>query len=311
MRALVLGGNGFIGSHVVDELLSAGYDVNVFDRNTEKWRLPIFGVNYFLGDFADTTLLTQALQAVDVVVHLICSTIPSTSNLDPVADIQSNLVNTVIFLQLMLASNIKRIVFLSTGGAVYGQPSVSPVPETHALNPICSYGVVKVAIEKYLGMFAHLYDLRPMIIRPANLYGPRQGYQSEFGAVSTFMAQMLAKKKIQIWGNGTVKRDYLFVTDLAKLCRLAIEKDAVGVVNAGSGKAVSLNELVDLIREETRSDVEIEYTESRKFDVKEIVLDSTEAKRMFGWQPRISIQKGLSISHEWMKVSALPNMDKH
>ena len=308
MRALVLGGNGFIGSHVVDELLSAGYDVSVFDRGPEKWRLPIPGVNYFLGDFSDASLLAKALEAVDVVVHLIGTTTPSTSNLDPVADIQSNLINTIVLLQLMLASNIKRIVFFSTGGAVYGQPSVIPVPETHELNPICSYGVVKIAIEKYLGMYAHLYGLRPMIIRPANLYGPRQGHDSGLGAIAAFMAQMITKKKIRIWGDGTVKRDYLFVTDLAKLCRLAIDKNAVGVVNAGSGQAISLNELLDLIRNETHSDSEVEYTESRKFDVKEIALDSTKAKNMLGWQPSISIQEGLSINHEWMRASGLSNI---
>ncbi|MGZ8983182.1 MAG: NAD-dependent epimerase/dehydratase family protein [Methylotenera sp.] len=308
MRVLVLGGNGFIGSHVVDALLLAGYDVNVFDKHPEKWRPPFPKVKYFLGNFSDTSLLAESLQGVNVVVHLISTTTPSTSNLDPIADIQSNLTHTVRLLQLMLSCNIKRIVYLSSGGAVYGVPSISPIPETHSLDPICSYGVVKVAIEKYLGMFAHLYDLQPMIIRPSNPYGPRQGHQSVQGAVATFMSQILAKKKINIWGDGTVKRDYLYVTDLAKLCRMAVEKKATGVVNAGSGKAVSLNEILGLIKAEMQSDVEVVYTESRKFDVKEIALDNTKARNMFDWQPNISLEAGLSLNYEWLKTVELKNM---
>jgi UDP-glucose 4-epimerase len=302
MRVLVLGGNGFIGSHVVDELLLAGYDINIFDKNPEIWRPSFHNVKYFLGNFSDTSLLAESLQGVNVVIHLISTTTPSTSNLDPIADIQSNLSNTVRLLQLMLSCNIKRIIYLSSGGAVYGMPSVSPVTETHELNPICSYGVVKVAIEKYLGMYAHLHDLKPMIIRPSNPYGPRQGHNSVQGAIATFMSQISTKRKINIWGDGSVKRDYIFVKDLAKLCSLAVDKEAIGVVNAGSGKALSLNDLLDLIKIEMQSEVDVNYLESRKFDVQEIALDSTRARDMFGWSPTVAIKEGLSLHHTWLKT---------
>lgn len=309
MKILVLGGNGFIGSHIVDELLSAGYDVNVFDRNPEVWRFPLPKVKYFLGNFSDTSLLAESLQGVEVVVHLISATTPSTSNLDPIADIQNNLINTIRLLQIMLTCNIKRIVYLSSGGSVYGVPSINPVPETHPLAPICSYGVVKVAIEKYLGMYAYLHDLRPMIIRPSNPYGPRQGHYNVQGAIATFMSQMLAKKKLNIWGDGTVKRDYLFITDLAKLCRIVIEKDGSGIVNAGSGIALSLNELVELIKTEMQFDADVEYTDSRKFDVQEIALDISKAKNMFGWQPSVSLEEGLFLNHQWLKTLELKDLD--
>ncbi len=302
MKVLVLGGNGFIGSHIVDELLLADYDVNVFDRSPEVWRPPFAKVKYFLGNFSDTSLLAEALHGVDVVIHLISTTTPSTSNLDPIADIQSNLINTIRLLQIMLTCNIKRIVYLSSGGAVYGVPFINPVPETHVLEPICSYGVVKVAIEKYLGMYAYLHGLRPMIIRPSNPYGPRQGHYNVQGAIATFMSQMLAKKNINIWGDGTVKRDYLFVTDLARLCRIVIEKDGTGIVNAGSGIALSLNELVESIKTEMQFDADVEYTESRKFDVQEIALDISKAKSMFGWQPSVSLKEGLFLNHQWLKT---------
>lgn len=303
LRVLVLGGNGFIGSHVVDELLLAGYDVNILDKNPEKWRPPFPQVHYFLGNFSDTTLLAEALHGVDVVVHMISTTVPSTSNLDPVGDVQTNLVNTIKLLQLMQSCDIKRIVYISSGGTVYGIPSINPVPETHALNPICSYGIVKVAIEKYLGMYSHLEGLQPMIIRTANPYGPRQGHGNVQGVVATFMSHAFNRKKITVWGDGTVKRDYLFITDLAKLCRLAIEKHTTGVINAGSGHALSLNELLELIKSETQLELEVEYIASRMFDIKEIALDITKVKSLLGWQPTTSIEDGLSMTHEWLKLS--------
>lgn len=307
MRVLVLGGNGFIGSHIVDELLLAGHEVSIFDRSLKIGQSPIPSVEYFYGNFSDGTRLADSLHGVDVVVHSISSTTPSTSNLDPLSDIQNNLVSTVKLLQLMLANNIKRIIYISSGGVVYGSPTSNPVPETHALDPICSYGVIKVATEMYLKMYAHLFGLQPMIIRPSNVYGPRQGNYGIQGSIATFMRQAFNNKKISIWGDGTVKRDYLFVTDLAKLCRLVIDKGATGVLNAGCGAALSLNEILDLIRVEMKKDLKVEYFPSRVFDVKEIALDITRAQKMFDWLPSVTIQQGLALNHQWLIASALHN----
>jgi UDP-glucose 4-epimerase len=301
MRVLVLGGNGFIGSHVVDELLIAGHEVSIFDRSPDPWRAPLANVDYFYGSFSDSALIAEALEGIDAVVHLISTTTPKTSNLDPIADVENNLIDTIKLLQMMHTCNIKRIIYLSSGGVIYGAPTVSPTPETHPLDPICSYGIVKVAIEKYLGMYAHLYDFKPMIIRPSNPYGPRQVHHGVQGVISTFMNQILENKKIQIWGDGTVKRDYIYITDLAKLCRVALDQDAVGVVNAGSGKAISLNALLGLIKTEMNKDVEVVYSESRRYDIPEIALDNTKAKNMFGWQPSIKMPAGLALYHQWLK----------
>jgi UDP-glucose 4-epimerase len=305
MRVLVLGGNGFIGSHVVDELLLTGYDVSIFDRSPDVWRAPLTNVDYYYGSFSDTSLLAEALEGVDVVMHLISTTTPKTSNLDPIADIQNNLIDTIKLLQIMHTSNIRRIIYFSSGGVIYGAPTVSPTPETHALEPVCSYGVVKVAIEKYLGMYAHLHGFKPMIIRPSNPYGPRQAHQGVQGVISTFMNQIIEDKKIQIWGDGEVKRDYIYITDLAKLCRMVLEQDAVGIINAGSGSAISLNTLLELIKTELKKEVNVVYSDARKYDVPAIALDNSKARNMLGWEPSVSMSAGLSLYHQWIKNNNL------
>lgn len=299
MKILVLGGNGFIGSHIVDALLMAGHEVTVYDRGPEVWRKPILDVNYHTGNFSDSEKLANALVGIDAVVHLISTSVPSVSNLDPIADVEGNLINTIKLLQLMRASNVNRIIYLSSGGTVYGRPTVSSVPETHSLNPICSYGVVKVAIENYLGVFSELYGLEALIIRPSNVYGPRQSLIKAQGAIPVFLRKILNRQTLQIWGDGTVKRDFLYVSDLARLCQMAFETNKTGIFNAGSGYALSLNEVIHLIEVETKLMAQVEYQESRSFDVKEIALDISKAKAMFDWHPTTSISDGIAQTHAW------------
>lgn len=303
MNVLVLGGNGFIGSHIVDSMLDAGHSVRVFDRSPDPWRKSVEGVRYFFGDFEDRPLLAEALQGVDLVVHLISTTVPSTSNLDPVADIQSNLVRSVQLFQLMSAAGVRRVVYFSSGGTVYGVPSVLPIPEGAALNPICSYGVVKVAVEKYLSMFDHLYGFRSLVLRPSNPFGPRQGHVGVQGVVATFMQKILRGEAISIWGDGSVRRDYIEVTDLARMCSLAIETDATGVFNVGSGVGLSLRELVAMIEQVTGIKAVVDYQPARRFDVPEIVLDIGRAGRELGWQPQIGMLDGLHRYYDWLRSS--------
>ncbi len=300
MKILVLGGNGFIGSHVVDELLDAGHDVRVFGRRHEVWRKPLPSVKYFLGDFSNVPILAEALQGVDAVIHLISTTVPSTSNLDPITDIQGNLENSVRLFQVMVSVNVKRIIYLSSGGTVYGIPSTIPVPEDHPLNPICSYGVVKVAVEKYLGMFENLYGFRPLIIRASNPFGPRQGHDGVQGVASTFMQKMLLGENVTIWGDGTTKRDYLYVADLARICRMAVESELTGIFNAGSGAGLTLVELARMIEKASGMKLNIEYKAGRSFDVREIVLNIEKARNLLNWEPEIAIQDGLLLLFDWL-----------
>lgn len=296
MKVLVLGGCGFIGSHLVDGLLAAGHKVRVFDRSPELYRAPIANVDYRFGDFADAPLLAEALEGMEVIYHLISTTVPSTSNLDPVADVQGNLINTLRLLQLMVQKNIPRIVFLSSGGTVYGIPDFVPIPESHPLRPICSYGVVKVAIENYLQMFHQLHGLEYIVLRASNPYGERQGHAGVQGVIGTFIRKVLAGEPIEIWGDGSVVRDFIYVSDLAELCVLAGQSNVTGTYNVGSGVGYSINEIISTLTSVTGKPMEPIYQLGRSYDVPEVVLDITQAAKVFGWHPNIDLERGLECT---------------
>jgi UDP-glucose 4-epimerase len=301
MKILVLGGCGFIGSHVVDKLLAAGHKVRVLDRAKETFRPPLPNVEYRIGDFGDVPALAEALEGMEVVFHLISTTVPSTSNLDPVSDIQGNLINTVRLLQLMVQKNIRRIVYLSSGGTVYGIPESVPIPESHPLRPICSYGVVKVAIENYLQMFHQLHGVKYVVLRASNPYGERQGHAGVQGVIGTFMRKLLAGEQIEIWGDGSVVRDFIYVGDISALCLLAVKCEINGIFNVGSSKGHSINDVVKILADITGQVIEPTYRAGRGFDVPSVVLEITKGKNAFGWAPQITMLDGLARSWEWQK----------
>ncbi|MCB1704811.1 MAG: NAD-dependent epimerase/dehydratase family protein [Halioglobus sp.] len=301
MNVLVTGGTGFIGSHVCDALLRRGHNIRVLSRKAEPYRPPLPGVDYFLGDIADTFYLSEALSGMDAVIHLVSSTVPGTSNLDPVADINFNLAGTVRMLELMRQAGPKRIVFLSSGGTVYGEPSRLPVAETEPLNPLCSYGVTKVAIEHYLGMYAFLYGIEPVVLRASNPFGPRQGRLGIQGLVAAFLSRILAGKPLVVWGDGEVIRDYFYASDLADLCALAVESTETGIFNAGSGQGTSINRMIELIGKATAIQPEVHYEPQRKFDVRETYLDISKARTAFGWEPVVDLESGISQHWDWLR----------
>ncbi len=300
MKILVLGGNGFIGSHITDELVANGHDVTVFHRSTERYESHSDTVRFYLGDYSDAVKLGEAVDGMDAVIHAISTTVPSTSNLNPISDVQQNLISTIQLLDLMTKANVRRLVYLSSGGTVYGKPNQLPVVENHPLNPICSYGIVKVAIENYIGMYQELYGLKPIILRPSNPYGPRQGHAGVQGALSTFLSNTLNHKAITIWGDGETKRGYIYVKDLAHITKLAVESDVSGTFNVCSGDSHSLNELIKLVEKTTSIKPILSYKPSRAFDVKEILLDTKKVKHAFNWTAAYSTQDGMAEFVEYL-----------
>jgi len=294
MRVLVLGGTGFIGSHVVDELIRSNFFVRILSRGSDPWRAPNRQIEYIKGDFTDRATVSAALEGIDTVCHLISTTVPSTSNDNPRRDIETNLVGTLTLIEAMLEKKIRRIVYASSGGTVYGIPQILPVPETAPLMPISSYGVVKVAIENYLRMFAHSHDLEPLIIRPSNPYGTRQRGNGIQGVIPVFAQKILNGEEISIWGDGTVTRDFIHVTDLATLFRLAIESNISGVYNAGSGVGTSLNEIISLISRMTSCLAQTRYRPARNFDVPSIILDTIHTRETFHWELRVNLEQGIA-----------------
>jgi UDP-glucose 4-epimerase len=304
MKVLVIGGSGFIGSHVVDKLLTHGQSVRVFDRHPERFRAPLSGVDYYFGDFADRMALVEALSGADAVFHLLSTTVPGTADLDPKTDVNDNLVGTIVLLDSMQRLGLSRILFLSSGGTIYGIPDTIPVPESHALRPINSYGIVKAAIEHYLEMYRRARGFSPVIVRASNPFGPRQAHSGVQGVISTFLRRILAGQPLEVWGDGDVVRDYLEVGDLAELCVRAGTSDREGAYNAGSGHGLSINEIVEAVREVTGSGFKVVYKPGRSIDVPYSVLDCSRAKNDFGWECKTEFESALRDTWNWLKAHA-------
>lgn len=301
-KALVFGGNGFIGSHLVDILHKNGWKIRIYDLFMEKYRDPIPDIEYIVGSFSDTALVMQSLIGIDVVFHLISTTTPGTSNLNPVKDVEDNLIGTIRLLQNCVNARVKKIVFLSSGGAVYGVPLSLPISEMHQTNPESSYGITKLAIEKYFELYFQLYGLEYLILRPSNPYGARQNPYGIQGAISVFLGKIHKNVPIEIWGNGTIVRDYIFIDDLVDGVYKALAVTSGNkIYNLGSGSGYTINEIIGYIKQITQKDPDIRYLPGRIFDPPRIVLDIKEAKKDFFWSPKIQIESGIQKTWDFVR----------
>jgi UDP-glucose 4-epimerase len=307
MHCLVLGGVGFMGSHIVDALVARGHRVRIFDLpniSTFNLKQNIESVEILGGDFNNVNDISQALEDVDVVVHLVCTTLPGPSNENPAYDVESNVIGTLNLLKQAVGKGVKKIIFSSSGGTVYGIPHSVPIPETHETNPICSYGITKLAIEKYLALFHHLHKLNYTVLRLANPYGERQRINSVQGAVTVFLGETLLRQPITIWGDGSAARDYFYISDLVDAFMTVIESDPPSkIYNIAGGRARSLNDILSAIRKVTGLQPVVKYTPGRRLDVPVNCLDIQLAKKELGWQPKISWEEGIARTWEWLKKS--------
>jgi UDP-glucose 4-epimerase len=301
MNILVLGGGGFIGCHLVEDLVAAGHFVTVMGRSRLSSRPLGPEVHYVSGELADSKLMRKVLQDVDAVAHLVSSTVPSTGDKDPGRDVEVNLLGTLSLLEDMAACGVKRILYLSSGGTVYGRPQEIPIPEGHILDPICSYGVVKVAIESYLKLYETKVGLQPIVIRASNPYGPYQGNLGVQGIIGTYLNLALKHQPIEIWGDGSTIRDYIHVKDLTGLCAAALQSDKIGTYNGGSGTGTSVLHIAEVVQEITGNPIPIVYKPHRSLDVPVSVLDVERAKMDFDWSPKIGLREGIAGVWSWLK----------
>ncbi len=300
MIVLVLGGCGFIGSHIVDGLLKEGHELRVFDRREESFRLALPGVDYRIGDFTERTAIADAVKGVEMVFHVVSTTFPSTANLDPKRDVRENLLGTQQLVEVMLDAGVRRLLFLSSGGTVYGIPEKIPIPEKHPLRPIGAYGITKVAIEHNLEMYRRVGGLSPVVIRASNPFGPRQSNNGVQGVITTFLTKIANDEPITIWGDGSVIRDYIDVRDLADLCVLAGLSKREGTYNAGSGRGLSLNDLLSALEQMIGRKIAREFMPARVTDVPVSVLNCSAAERDFGWKAARGLQESLWVTWEWI-----------
>lgn len=305
MNVLVLGGAGFIGSHIIDALVSKGHGVKIFDLpNIGRHNLLqcMDSIGFFEGDFSNVHELAHAMTGVDVIIHLICTTVPGSSNENPVYDVDTNVIGTLNLLNQALEKGVKKIIFASSGGTVYGIPNQLPIPETHPTDPICSYGITKLIIEKYLALYQHLYGLDYTVLRLGNPYGERQQIGGIQGAIAVFMGNILFNRPLTIWGDGTVSRDYFYISDLVSAVMSVLEKDySSKIFNIAGGEAFSLNEIVAIMKEVTGKRPDIRFRPVRALDVPVNCLDISLAQQELGWKPVVSLKDGIARSWKWLQ----------
>ena len=292
-----------MGVHLAERLISDGHSVRIYARSPNRFRPPFPAAEYVEGELGNAGLIREAVESVEVVYHFASTTIPKTSNDDPIYDVRSNLVDTLGFLEACVEAGVRKVVFASSGGTVYGPPQTVPIPEDHPTNPITSYGIVKLAIEKYLGLFHHLHGLDYAALRISNPYGPYQDPAGQQGAASVFLHRLHTGRKITIWGDGGVVRDYLYVSDLVNALVLAAGvQTGQKVFNIGSGRGVSLNDLISHITQVTGEEPAVEYLPGRNLDVPANVLNVSRAREELGWNPQTRLAEGLAATWKWIRT---------
>ncbi len=300
MNILVIGGNGFIGSHLIDYLLLKGHNVRVFDLYKERYREPLANVDYRISNLENIPDLYEALLGIDIVFHLASSSVPSTSNIDTISDINKNLIPTINILNLSLKLGIKKFIYFSSGGAVYGVPKTKLISEEHPLNPISSYGIVKASIEKYLLLYQRLYGLKPLIIRPSNPYGPRQGHFIAQGVISTFLRKSIMNEEITVFGDGNSAKDYIYIKDLIIMTYDLCFSEKDGIFNLGSGRGLSINQIIEQIKKTTSKNLDIKNVDKQIYDVDNFILDISKITDLLGTYQFTSLEYGISETWDWL-----------
>jgi len=302
MKCVVFGGEGFIGSHLVDRLAASGHQVTAFDQRTNPLVPRRDDVRHAQGDFSEAADVSTVLDGMDVAFHLVGTTVPGTSNADISRDVSGNVIGSIRFLQQCVEAKIARVVFLSSGGTVYGVPKITPIPESHPTNPICSYGITKLMVEKYLRLFLHRDGLESQILRCANAYGERQNPDGVHGAIAVFMGRLWRGGPIVIWGTGEVVRDYVHVSDVTRALELAAySSGSKRVFNIGGGVGTSLLQLLEAMQQVTGMQPEVQFQPPRGIDVPSNVLDIRRAKESLFWTPQVDLPSGLALTWQWVQ----------
>lgn len=301
MRYVVLGAGGFIGTNLCRALLLKGGAVRAFGRR-QSFPAALSGCDWIPGDFSDPTSLATAISGCDVVFHLVTATTPASANVDKVADLNANVVSTLHMLDACRETGVRRVVFVSSGGTIYGIPEQVPTPEIAPTNPITAYGICKLAIEKYLGLYEYLYGMEYRVLRVANPFGPYQTALKNQGVIAAFVHRALSRKPIEMWGDGSVIRDYVFIDDVVEALMLAATHEGAGrIFNIGSGEGRSLNDIIAAISRLLGSEIPVEHHPGRPVDLPVSILDTTFAARELVWRPSTPFEEGLNTTIAWMK----------
>jgi len=306
---VVLGGLGFIGSHLSRALLSLGYRVRIFDKLYASHELMEdieSRVEIIEGDFEKSKDVIDVLIDAPICFHLIHTTVPGSSMQDPAYDVQSNILSSARWLSQLHSTSLKKLIYISSGGTVYGLPQTNPINEDHPTNPICSYGITKLCIEKYIALYANLYGIEYRIARPSNAYGEGQRLHISQGVIGVFADKVLHGKSIEVWGDGNIKRDYLYVADLVSALVALLDYNGPSrIFNISSGQGHSLLEIIEMMEEIIGNKIKMKFLPKRGFDTPVNVLSSKRLKDETGWVPKVGLHEGISRYIQWFRKSTV------
>jgi len=303
MKIVVTGGAGFVGSHVVDALVLRGDEVIVIDHyQREKLRFENPGSRIHRVSFGHESI-EQILsdERPDVVVHLAAQISVSASIKDPIDDAQRNIIESLKLVRAAETANCKRFVFISSGGAIYGDHPVLPTPLVEDVFPLSPYGVAKFSFEHYLVGLSARSGMKTIALRFANIFGPRQQLKStgEGNVMAVYLARMISGDPLVIFGDGTATRDYVYIRDAVAAILSAIDSSAVGMVNIGTGEGTSIQTVYDTIMDIHGSRHPMTYEPFRAGEVLHSIIDPTTGFDMLGWKARVSFREGMQEMYDW------------
>lgn len=311
-KVLVTGGSGFVGSHLVDALVKKGYDVVVIDVRM-KWLNPA-AKYYKMSVTSPKVCDVLKREKPAYIFHLAAQIEVPKSVADPLYDADVNIIGLLNMLQgcrVMDAHcqktgycahrQLRKFIYFSTGGALYGNKAKPPTPETFPAEPESPYGIAKLTSERYLEFYHRTYGLPYVAVRPANIYGPRQAFGGEAGVIPIFVHRLLKEKAAVIDGSGKQTRDFVYVGDVVRAAIAGMERSCVGPVNVGTGREISVNDLFRLVKKETGSKQPEIHGAPRKVETARSALDIRRARKELGWKPVVSFEDGMKRTVEWMR----------
>jgi len=298
----VLGGGGFIGTNLCRRLAGRGARVRAFSRHF-AFPEAMTGIDLRTGDFRDANALRAALDGFDIVYHLAHATPPQPANADMTGDISNNVLPSLTLFDHCRKLGVKRIVFLSSGGTVYGRSPATPTSETAPTEPIAAYGISKLMIEKYLALYEHLHGTDYRILRVTNPFGPFQTPAKQQGIVAMLIARGLAREHIDIWGDGSAIRDFIYIDDLVDALELVSrDQSEFRVFNIGRGEGHRLGEIVSRIQKQLGNALKLDFKDGRPSDVPVSIVSNKRARDVLGWVPKTPLDEGLEQTIAWWRA---------
>lgn len=305
MKIMVTGGAGFIGSHVVDTFLANGYKVVVVD-DLSTGRLSNLNPD---ATFYQVDIRSPEMEEIfveeepDFIDHHAAQMDVRRSVDDPLFDAEVNVLGSIKLIELARKHQVKRFIYISTGGAVYGEPEYLPCDEAHPINPICPYGASKHTVEHYLYMYQELYDLDYVVLRYPNVYGPRQDPHGEAGVVAIFTGQMLKGEQVVINGDGKQERDFVYVEDCARANLLALTAENPNTIfNLGYGYGTSINDIYSNLKEATDYKMSAINGPEKAGETQRIYLEASKARQEMDWMPTVGLEEGLGKTVEYFRT---------